>query len=261
MQTAIENAIWLGRATMLAIGVGVMLALVLGLSTVALAAVPGDPFKLGRTNTVNAMSSLVGSVAGTSLKVDNNSAASGATALDLQVQPTKDPMKVNSSAKVDNLNSDELDGKNSTEFASATNGKAKDAYNADFATFAGDTQNAQAADNADKLDGKDSTDFVNSAFGTAPNANNLDGKDSTRFFSGETYTKDGAGVSAPEGTFGTASATCDPGDTALSGGYSFGTVEGIVGFERIDGDKYTIGFEGGNAGRAFVTCADFPPLR
>lgn len=239
MQTAMKKAIWLGGVTMLALGVGVSLALVLGLAAAALAAVPGDPFKLGKTNTVNALSSLVGSVAGPSLKIDNNSAATGAAALDLQVQPTKDPMKVNSSAKVDNLNVDELDGKNSTEFASGTNGKAKDAFNADFAAFAGEAQNTQAA----------------------ANANNLDGKDSILFFSGKTYTKEGDGVFAPEGTFGTASATCDPGDTALSGGYSFGTVEGIVGFERIDGDKYTIGFEGGNAGRAFVTCADFPPLR
>lgn len=116
MQTAMKKAIRLGRATMLAIGVGVSFALAPGLATVALAAVPGDPFKLGKTNAVNAISSMVGSVAGPSLKIDNNSAASGATALDLQVQPTKDPMKVNSSAKVDDLNSDELDGKNSTAF-------------------------------------------------------------------------------------------------------------------------------------------------
>jgi len=48
MQTAVNEAIRVGRATMLAISVGAALALVLGLATVALAAVPGNPFTLGR---------------------------------------------------------------------------------------------------------------------------------------------------------------------------------------------------------------------
>jgi hypothetical protein len=47
MQTAVNKAIRVGRATMLAIGVGVVLALVLGFATVALAAVPGTPSSWG----------------------------------------------------------------------------------------------------------------------------------------------------------------------------------------------------------------------
>jgi hypothetical protein len=43
MRTAANNVIRVGRATMLAIGMGVSLTLVLGVATVALAAVPGDP--------------------------------------------------------------------------------------------------------------------------------------------------------------------------------------------------------------------------
>lgn len=65
------------------------------------------------------MSKLVGSVAGPSLKVDNNSAEASATALDLQVQPGKAPMKVNSDRRVANLNADKLDGQDASAFMPA----------------------------------------------------------------------------------------------------------------------------------------------
>ena len=42
------------------LGLAMTLALMLGGATTALAAVPGDPFKLGRVNTINALTSLVG---------------------------------------------------------------------------------------------------------------------------------------------------------------------------------------------------------
>lgn len=158
MQTAVNKAIRVGRATMLAIGVGVSLALVLGLATVALAAVPGDPFKLGKINKVNAISSLVGSVAaGPMLTIDNDSTALGATALDLRVEPTKDPMKVNSEAKVDNLNADRLDNFTSSDFV--TDGSREvlpnDTYVVEASRFGlggGDTVFASAdCDSGDKL--------------------------------------------------------------------------------------------------------------
>jgi hypothetical protein len=53
MHTALKKAVRIGRAAALAIGVGVMVALVLGVATVALAAVPGDPFRLGQLNVIN----------------------------------------------------------------------------------------------------------------------------------------------------------------------------------------------------------------
>ncbi len=94
-------------------GFAVGLALVLGAATTALAAVPGDPFELGQTNTINnALTKLAGSNAGTMLTVDNDSAASGARALDLRVEPGKQPLNVNAEAgKAGNLNADEVDGK------------------------------------------------------------------------------------------------------------------------------------------------------
>jgi hypothetical protein len=116
MQTALHMAIRVGRATVVAVGLGVSLALLLGAATVALAAVPGDPLKLGKVNTINAVSTLVGSVSGSMLTIDNNSTALGATALDLRVEPTRDPLKVTSSSKVDNLNVDRLDNFNSSDF-------------------------------------------------------------------------------------------------------------------------------------------------
>jgi hypothetical protein len=110
------------RRTALMLGLAMTLALVLGVATVALAAVPGDPFRLGRVNTINALTSLVGSVNNAMLKVDNNSTGTSATALDLQVESGKAPMKVNSQTKVANLNADQLDGKSASELSRIAQG-------------------------------------------------------------------------------------------------------------------------------------------
>jgi hypothetical protein len=102
-------------------GVAVMLALVVGGASTALAGTGvGAVFNLGQANTVNAVSKLVGSVDGPSLQIDNNSTGAGGTggvtALDLQVESGKPPLKVNSGTKVANLNADTVDGKDSTDF-------------------------------------------------------------------------------------------------------------------------------------------------
>lgn len=103
----ILGALVRGKLTILA----VMAALTLGTASVALAGTGvGGVFNLGFSNTVNAITSLVGSVAGPSLRIDNNSTNALATALDLQVEPGKAPMKVNSAIKVTNLNADKVDG-------------------------------------------------------------------------------------------------------------------------------------------------------
>jgi hypothetical protein len=75
----------------------------------------GSAFNLGKTNSVGAVSRLVGSVAGASLLIDNNSTNSAATALNLQVEAGRTPMKVNSQTKVANLNADKLDGMNAEQ--------------------------------------------------------------------------------------------------------------------------------------------------
>jgi hypothetical protein len=145
----ILRALTTGKYILLA----VVAALTLATASVAVAGSGvGGVFNLGQTNTVNAITKLVGSVTGASLVVDNNSTGTGATALDLQVEPGKTPMKVNSTTKVANLNADRLDGKDSTQFANGVGGKATD---------------------ADKLDGKDSTAFGRLAFTKAEAFNSI----------------------------------------------------------------------------------------
>jgi hypothetical protein len=120
MTNVAKKVMLVGKATTFMVGLAVILALTVGVASTALAGTGiGARFDLGKVNTVNAVTKLVGSVAGPSLQVDNNSTDANATALDLQVEAGKAPMKVNSSAKVANLNSDQLDGKDSTQFQQA----------------------------------------------------------------------------------------------------------------------------------------------
>ena len=106
---------WLGRGTATTMGVAVMLAVVLGVGTTALAAVPGNPFKLGRTNSIDVMSTLVGSASGTLLRINNNGSG---PALDLRVEEGEAPMNVNSSTRVNGLNADQVDGQSANDFIS-----------------------------------------------------------------------------------------------------------------------------------------------
>ncbi|MPZ73832.1 MAG: hypothetical protein GEU74_11475 [Nitriliruptorales bacterium] len=101
----------------MSLGVGVMLALVLGGTTVALAAVPGDPLKLGRINSINKLSTLVGNLSSPMLRVQNKGTG---TALNLRVQAGKPPLTVNSGGRVAKLNADRVDGKHANQLAVKT---------------------------------------------------------------------------------------------------------------------------------------------
>ena len=138
-------------------------------------------------------------------------------ALDLEVAPGNSPMEVNSSLTVDNLN-------------------------------------------ADQLDNRDASQFV-TTFGKANDSERLDGRDSTAFFSGKTYNKAGTRVDNP-GAVRTVTATCDPGDVALNGGWLFETpAPAQILQQRTSGATYTMVFVADDAATPNVTCADFPPLR
>ena len=134
----IGKAVGIGQAATYCAGLAVVLAMVLGVATVGLAAVPGDPLNLGKGNRINKLTSLVGKATGAMFMIDNNGAG---PALDLRVEPGRAPMTVNSDARVDNLNADRLDGVSAEGFLAA-NGKAAD---------------------ADTLDGKDSAQFATTA--------------------------------------------------------------------------------------------------
>jgi hypothetical protein len=130
-----------GRVTLMT----VVLALSLALISPALAATGGN-FILGVANsatdpagTATGITQLTANIANPALQLVNTSTSAGATALRLRTDAGKPPMTVNSKTKVANLNADSVDDKDSTAFATGTNGKAND---------------------ADKLDGLDSADFV-----------------------------------------------------------------------------------------------------
>ena len=106
-----SKVMWVGRATVFLVGLAVILAVLLGLASAALAGTGvGAAFNLGKTNTVNRLSQLVGSTDKPMLRVTNKSSATDATALTLQVQPGHAPMRVNSSTQVAGLNADRVDG-------------------------------------------------------------------------------------------------------------------------------------------------------
>ena len=97
-------------------GLALVLALVFGVATTALGA-NGQSFILGKlNNAATAVTGLVGNVdGGASLRVTNPNTGTNDTALDLRVQAGEAPMRVNSDAKVANLNADKLDGLDSTD--------------------------------------------------------------------------------------------------------------------------------------------------
>jgi hypothetical protein len=117
LRSAVSKVMWVGRATVFLVGLAVVLAMVLGVATAALAGTGvGATFNLGKLNTVNQLSRLVGSTDNAMLRVDNNNAGTNATALDLQVEAGHTPMKVNSSTQVLGLNADLLDDKSASAF-------------------------------------------------------------------------------------------------------------------------------------------------
>lgn len=117
VKTIFSGAWRVGRATALVLGTAVMLALVVGLASTAFAG-NGDAWKLGRGNVATKVTALAGSlgVNGPMVRLTNNNAGTDDTALELRVQPGEAPMTINSATKVDNLNTDSLDGQDSSEF-------------------------------------------------------------------------------------------------------------------------------------------------
>jgi hypothetical protein len=117
-KSVLSWTLWLSRGTATMVGFAVMLAFAVGLASTAVAAVPGDPFKLGRLNSIDQITRLVGSASDAMLRIDNDGSG---TALDLRVEPGEAPMTVDSDKKVADLNADKLDGKTADDFVSEDN--------------------------------------------------------------------------------------------------------------------------------------------
>lgn len=111
------RALWFGRVTSALVGLVIVGLAALGVSATALAAVPGDPFKLGRLNAIDRLTSLTGTSSTALLKIDNNGTG---PALNLQVESGNPPLTVNATAgKATNLNADKLDGLDASAFLPA----------------------------------------------------------------------------------------------------------------------------------------------
>src|SRR5207245_4081561 len=110
--------------------VGTVGAVVMLASTAALAGSGvGGIFNLGRTNSVNRQSALVGKATAAMLRVQNKGSGPAAA---FQVAAGKAPFAVNSNVRVGNLNADLLDGKDSSGFYAAGS-KVADSLHADVA--------------------------------------------------------------------------------------------------------------------------------
>ncbi len=120
IRSAASKVMWVGRATVFLVGLSVILAVVLGVATAAFAG-NGDPWRLGRDNAATNITRLAGQmgVNGPMVRITNNNGGTDDTALQLQVQGGEPPMTVNSSTKVTNLNADQLDDLDSTDFQRA----------------------------------------------------------------------------------------------------------------------------------------------
>jgi len=100
LKTIFSKVVWAGRAASTVFGLALVFALIFGVATAAFGA-NGDFFKVGKSNTASAVSKLIKQGAGPALELRVDSGA---------------PLKVNSETKVAKLNSDKLDGQDSTAF-------------------------------------------------------------------------------------------------------------------------------------------------
>lgn len=110
---------WVGRTASMVFGLALVLALVLGVATMALAA-NGNNFVLGvLNNSATAITKLTGNVpGGPALQVVNPNTGRGSKALQLGVADGRSPLVVNATAgKATNLNADKIDDLNAIRFA------------------------------------------------------------------------------------------------------------------------------------------------
>ena len=128
IKSALGKVMWVGRATVFVVGLAVILAMVVGLASTALAA-NGANFIIGNgladtarnIATLPTKLTMQGTNSGPALQVNPQSTNTGASGVGVTVPSGKAPIKVNSTAgKATNLNADKLDGKDSTALGVTT---------------------------------------------------------------------------------------------------------------------------------------------
>ncbi len=107
----------MGRIIVFCVGLTALLVLGFGVAATVLAAEPGDPLRLGKTNAINRLTRLVDNRASPLLQVKND----GGPALNLVVPDGTAPLVVSSGAgQVFNLDADLFDGQESIDFMPGT---------------------------------------------------------------------------------------------------------------------------------------------
>ena len=101
IRSAVSKVMWVGRATVFLVGLAVILAMVLGVASMAFAR-DGQSFILGARNAASSVSTLVKQGAGPALSLEVGSGA---------------PLKVNSTTRVAKLNADRVDNMEASELA------------------------------------------------------------------------------------------------------------------------------------------------
>ena len=108
----------MGRGFVKGVAVGAVVATVVLIATSAVAGTGiGGVFNLGKTNSVDASSTLTGAAGSKMLTITNKGPG---PALGLSVAPGVAPFTVGSKTKVKNLNADQLDGVDATGFIQGT---------------------------------------------------------------------------------------------------------------------------------------------
>jgi hypothetical protein len=120
LRSAAAKIAWVGRTASMVFGLALVLALLLGVASMALAGTGvGGVFNLGVKNTVNGVTQLVSTAGagpnGPMLRIDNNGTGTAATGLEILTEAGKPPMRVNRATKVTNLNADRLDNLDSSD--------------------------------------------------------------------------------------------------------------------------------------------------
>jgi len=110
MKTVFEKIMRVGKVATFCAGLAAIIGLSAGLAATAIAA-DGKPFLLGRNNPADAVSRLIKDGAGPALELRVGSGP---------------PLKVDSAARVANLNADKVDGKDSTAFFSGDTYEVQD---------------------------------------------------------------------------------------------------------------------------------------